>query len=110
MAFNLALIGGEEFSDAFEAIHAGLTAERRRKLRVAFLPTPAANDGIETVEHWCFLAREKLSVLGAIVDSNASSTVRAQMTRAMQHGTLISGVPPESEPPAPLLSLPYPKE
>ena len=69
MAFNLALIGGEEFSDAFEAIHAGLTAERRRKLRVAFLPTPAANDGIETVEHWCFLAREKLSVLGAIVDT-----------------------------------------
>jgi cyanophycinase-like exopeptidase len=36
---------------------------------VAFLPTPAAHDGIETVEHGCSLAREKLSALGAIVDT-----------------------------------------
>jgi hypothetical protein len=69
MAHNLALIGGEELSDAFQVIHAGLAAECRGKLRVAFLPTPAANDGIETVDYWCPLAREKLSFIGAIVDT-----------------------------------------
>lgn len=36
---------------------------------MAFLPTPAANDGTETVDHWCSLAREKLSALGARVDT-----------------------------------------
>ena len=69
MVNRLALIGGEEFSDDFEDMHVGLIASLGRKPRVAFLPTPAANDGIETVEHWCSLAREKLSALGAIVDT-----------------------------------------
>lgn len=69
MAYDLALIGGEEFSDAFPDIHASLAAGRGDKPRVAFLPTAAASDGIETVEHWCSLAREKLSLLGAIVDT-----------------------------------------
>lgn len=69
MTYNLALIGGEEFSDAFRSIHAGLASARRDTPRVAFLPTPAANDGMETVEHWCSLAREKLSALGAVVDT-----------------------------------------
>src|SRR6266508_4178218 len=69
MVNRLALIGGEEFSDDFEEIHAGLVADLGGKPRVAFLPTPAANDGIETVEHWCSLAREKLSALGAMVDT-----------------------------------------
>ena len=69
MVNRLALIGGEEFSDDFEEIHAGLVTALRGKPRVAFLPTPAANDGIETVEHWCSLAHEKLSSLGAIVNT-----------------------------------------
>jgi cyanophycinase len=69
MTHRLALIGGEEFSDAFEDMHAGLVTTFGGKPRVVFLPTPAAHDGIETVEHWCSLAREKLSVLGAIVDT-----------------------------------------
>jgi hypothetical protein len=64
---KLALIGGEEFSDDFQAVHASFAALLGNKPRVAFLPTAATNDGIETVEHWCSLAREKLSALGAIV-------------------------------------------
>jgi len=69
MVNRLALIGGEEFSDDFEEIHAGLVTALGGKPIVAFLPTPAANDGIETVEYWCSLAREKLSALGASVDT-----------------------------------------
>ena len=69
MAHKLALIGGEEFADGFEDVHASLVTDLGGKPRVVFLPTPAANDGIETVEHWCSLAREKLSALGAIVDT-----------------------------------------
>jgi len=69
MVNRLALIGGEEFSDDFEDIHVGLINSLGRKPRVTFLPTAAANDGIETVEHWCSLARKKLSSLGAIVDA-----------------------------------------
>lgn len=69
MAYHLALIGGEEFSDNFQAIHASLAAGRGRNSRVVFLPTPAANDGTETIEHWCALAREKLSALETIVET-----------------------------------------
>jgi len=67
MAYDLALIGGEEFSDKFREIHAGLFTDLGRKPRIAFLPTPAANDGNETIEYWCSQAREKLAVLGAKV-------------------------------------------
>ncbi len=69
MGNKLALIGGEEFSDDFQDVHASFAAFLGKKPRVTFLPTAAANDGIETVEHWCSLAREKLSALGAIVDT-----------------------------------------
>lgn len=69
MRNKLALIGGEEFSDDFQDVHASLVVSLGEKPRVVFLPTAAANDGIETVEHWCSLAREKLSALGAIVDT-----------------------------------------
>ena len=69
MGNKLALIGGEEFSDDFQAVHASFAAFLGKKPSVTFLPTAAANDGIETVEHWCSLAREKLSALGAIVDT-----------------------------------------
>lgn len=65
----LALIGGEEFSENFREIHARLVSERGGKPRAVFLPTPAANDGMETVEHWCSLAREKLGSLGAIIET-----------------------------------------
>lgn len=68
MSGTIALIGGEEFSDNFQAIHARL-AEPGGKQRIVFLPTPAADDGIETVEHWCDLAREKLSSFGASVET-----------------------------------------
>jgi cyanophycinase len=69
MAYHLALIGGEEFSDRFLDIHAGLAAGRGEQPRVVFLPTPAADDGMETVEYWCSLAREKLSALAATVET-----------------------------------------
>ena len=69
MRNKLALIGGEEFSENFQYVHASFAAFLRKKPRVAFLPTAAANDGSETVEHWCTQAREKLSALSAIVDT-----------------------------------------
>src|SRR6266498_676506 len=69
MVNRLPLIGGKEFSEDFKDIHAGLPTALEGKRREVFLPTPAANDGIETVEHWCSLAREKLSALGANVNT-----------------------------------------
>ncbi len=69
MGKRLALIGGEEFSDDFQDVHAGLVAFLGKTPKVTFLPTAAADDGNETVEYWCSLAREKLSALGAIVDT-----------------------------------------
>ena len=67
---RLALIGGEEFSDGFEAVHAGLLADLEgRNRRVVYLPTAATDDGPAAVEHWCDLARQKLSALGAIVEA-----------------------------------------
>jgi len=88
MAYNLALIGGEEFSDKFREIHAGLFTNTGKKPRVAFLPTPAANDGSETIEYWCAQAREKLAVLGAkvrplrVVDRNSANDLcNAQQIR-----------------------------
>lgn len=69
MGNKLALIGGEEFSDEFQDVHASVAAFLGKKPKVAFLPTAAANDGIETVEYWCSLARQKLSAFGANVDT-----------------------------------------
>jgi len=88
MAHKLALIGGEEFSDDFEDMHVGLIAPLGRKPRVAFLPTPAANDGIETVEHWCSLAHEKLSSLGAIV--NTPRVVDRESANDLRHAQQIA--------------------
>jgi cyanophycinase-like exopeptidase len=66
----LALIGGEEFSDGFEDVHADLLARMDgRPGRVVYLPTCASDDGEETVDHWCDLARRRLSDLGAQVDT-----------------------------------------
>lgn len=70
MNTHLALIGGEEFADGFEEVHASLLAELEgRSRRVVYLPTAAADDGAEAVEHWCALAREKLASLGAVVET-----------------------------------------
>ena len=82
MVNRLALIGGGEFSDDFEDMHSGLLTALGGKPRVVFLPTPAANDGIETVEHWCSLAREKLSALGANVNTPRVIDAKAQTTRS----------------------------
>jgi cyanophycinase-like exopeptidase len=75
MSSFLGLIGGEEFADGFEDVHAGLMADVRRMLevhrvlRVVYLPTCAADDGDEAVDYWCAIARERLSALGASVET-----------------------------------------
>jgi len=75
MAVQLALIGGEEFADGFEDVHAQLAerAYRSRQsrnshpLKIVFLPTCAAHDGPETVQYWSEQAQQRLGVLGARV-------------------------------------------
>lgn len=42
MRNKLALIGGEEFSDDFQDVHASLVVSLGEKPRVVFLPTAAA--------------------------------------------------------------------
>lgn len=77
MSSHLALIGGEEFADGFEDVHASLLELARqsrnngnqRPVQVAFLPTCASEDGPEVVEYWCELAKSRLEALGAEVDS-----------------------------------------
>ena len=67
---RLALIGGEEFSDGFEDVHASLLKETgRAQPHLVFLPTCAADDGDEAIEYWCNTAREKFTALGAIVET-----------------------------------------
>ena len=75
MTSILALIGGEEFSVGFEEVHAHLAEvaygnrqiKNSHSLRIVFLPTCAAHDGMETVQYWCDLARQRLGVLGGEV-------------------------------------------
>lgn len=70
MHSRLALIGGEEFSDGFEDVHANLLKDPgRAQPRLVFLPTCAAGDGDEAIEYWCNTAREKFTALGAIVET-----------------------------------------
>jgi cyanophycinase-like exopeptidase len=85
---KLALIGGEEFSDDFQHVHASFGVSLGEKARVTFLPTAAANDGIETVEHWCSLAREKLSALGLIVD--APRVIDPESANDPRHAQLVA--------------------
>ena len=67
---RLALIGGEEFADGFEEVHAGLLAGLpNHPQHVVYLPTCAADDGDEAIEYWCTTARERLSKLGAQVET-----------------------------------------
>jgi len=78
MKSPIALIGGEEFADGFEEVHASLLElareqrdsrgqENGRPVRVVFLPTCAADDGPETVSFWCEEAQRRLGSLGAQV-------------------------------------------
>ncbi|MBI5565790.1 MAG: Type 1 glutamine amidotransferase-like domain-containing protein [Chloroflexi bacterium] len=70
MDARLALIGGEEFSPGFEAVHASLLADLGlRQPHVVFLPTCAADDGEEAIEYWCTTAQTRLAELGAHVDT-----------------------------------------
>jgi len=71
----MALIGGEEFADGFEDVHAQLSelafqhrhGQNGHALRVVFLPTCAAQDGPEVVQYWCDQSRQRLGVLGVEV-------------------------------------------
>lgn len=66
----LALIGGEEFSDGFEDVHEELMRRMDGRPRsIVYLPTCAADDGAETIEYWCDLARQRLSNQGVQVDT-----------------------------------------
>ncbi|MBI3286970.1 MAG: hypothetical protein HYZ68_02860 [Chloroflexi bacterium] len=66
MSGRIALIGGEEFAPGFEDVHAGLLADAGgAQARVVFLPTAAAEDGVEVAEGWCRTAIDHLSRLGA---------------------------------------------
>jgi cyanophycinase len=70
MNSRLALIGGEEFADGFEDVHASLLRDTSRaQPHVVFLPTCAAEDGDEAIEYWCNTAREKFTALGALVET-----------------------------------------
>jgi cyanophycinase-like exopeptidase len=80
MKSPIALIGGEEFADGFEDVHASLLELARkgrdvrsqgngRPVRIVFLPTCAADDGPETVSYWCEEAKRRLGALGAQVMS-----------------------------------------
>ncbi len=75
----LALIGGEEFEDGFEDVHARLledvlraksrTDGGSREAAIVFLPTCAADDGPEVVARWCERAQERLGLSGARVSA-----------------------------------------
>lgn len=75
MASSLALIGGEEFADGFDEVHAKLAEvaydnrqiKNTHPLHIVFLPTCAAHDGQETVQYWSELASQRLGALGADV-------------------------------------------
>jgi cyanophycinase-like exopeptidase len=67
---RLALVGGEEFADGFEDVHAELlNAVGGSRSRGVFLPTAAAEDGANVVDYWRDLARKRLSATGATVDA-----------------------------------------
>lgn len=70
----IALIGGEEFSDGFEDVHRNLVdmlrsakSIKKRPMRVVYLPSNAAKDGLETVQFWCEQAQQRLGKLGLAV-------------------------------------------
>src|SRR5690349_20263767 len=67
---NLALIGGEEFADGFEAVHADLLATAGGTTsRGVYHVTAAAADGTTTINYWRDLAVKRLSAGGATVSA-----------------------------------------
>ncbi len=78
---RLALVGGEEFADGFEDVHADLLAANGGKKGV-FLPSAATDDGLSTVQYWCNLACKRLSIDGmqveapAVVDAASANDAR----------------------------------
>ena len=67
---NIALIGGEEFADGFEAVHADLLATAGgSNSRGVYLVTAAAEDGINIVNYWRDLSTKRLSAGGAAVSA-----------------------------------------
>jgi cyanophycinase-like exopeptidase len=67
---QLVLIGGEEFADGFEDVHAVILSQvAGGRSRGVFLPTCATHDGIETVKCWCRKAKERLSPVSASVET-----------------------------------------
>src|SRR5258708_36890337 len=62
---RLALVGGEEFADGFEDVHAELLKSVGDHSRGVYLPCAAAEDGPDVVEYWCNLAIRRLSATGA---------------------------------------------
>lgn len=67
---NLALIGGEEFADGFEDVHADLLATAGgARSRGVFLVTAAAEDGTTVINYWRELSVRRLSVGGATVSA-----------------------------------------
>ncbi len=89
MSARLALIGGEEFADGFEDVHASLLADLGGgPRRIAFLPTCAADDGGEAVNYWCATAREKLSALGAVVET--PRVVDAASANDLRHAQIVA--------------------
>lgn len=88
MKARLALIGGEEFADGFDDVHASLLADLGGSRQVAFLPTCAADDGPEAIDYWCDTAREKLSALGAAVET--PRVVDAASANDLSHAQLVA--------------------
>lgn len=89
MAARLGLFGGEEFADGFQDVHAGLLAETGLdRPRVVFLPTCAADDGDAAIEYWCATAGDKLSALGAQVQS--PRVVDAGSANDPRHAQIVS--------------------
>lgn len=67
---KLVLVGGEEFADGFEDVHAALIQPvSGGQSRGVYLPTCAAHDGPFIVEMWCQRARDRLSPYAAVVDA-----------------------------------------
>lgn len=99
--FHLALIGGEEFADGFEAVHEALIAPLLDgRSRGVYLPTCAAHDGLDVVRYWCATAQRRLAPFCAgvaaplVVDADsASDAVNVELIRAADWVYLGGGHP-----------------
>jgi peptidase E len=68
MRGKIVLVGGEEFGQSFDEVHAQIfSLLKLRAPKIVFFPTAAAKDGPGVAEHWAGLAQERLSSIGARV-------------------------------------------